>query len=435
MVTAFASYTWTYDKNGNRTSEGVGGFVAPNYVISSSSNKIVSQPDWGATLTYTYDNAGNVLGNGKWTFAYDGRGRIKQTTVNATSQVISYATNGIGQRVQKIGPTWFVETGVVHFAYDSMGRLLGEYDANGTMLREFVYLGDFVAAVMQPGAGGATRYSYIYPSQIGTPVYATDETGLVQTSWEDGAFGYTPTLLYSQSGSSSPTPLNLKLRFLGQYRDSETILHHNYFRDYDPSTGRYMQPDPVGLKGGINLYSYAASNPVGLYDRYGLEYEPADPGVMWPALFGTMVHNEFYRAARDRGMSANVTNLAPGRPDAFNPATGDVFELKPASYESGWKYKKAKKQVEKYCGVDKQGRSYQPGHPRNFLGDEPYIMLRVVNLAKTYDVRVWGDRDPSTGLLFYDYSEVPSAGNTNEVLDAAKGIVPNALPGSVIILP
>ena len=45
---------------------------------------------------------------------------------------------------------------------------------------------------------------------------------------------------------------------------------YNYFRYYDPSTGRYMTSDPIGLEGGLNLYSYVENNPLNLVDYYGL---------------------------------------------------------------------------------------------------------------------------------------------------------------------
>ena len=56
----------------------------------------------------------------------------------------------------------------------------------------------------------------------------------------------------------------------GQYYDAETGLHYNYFRDYDPKTGRYIEVDPIGLGGGMNLYGYTSQNSVNRKDLNGL---------------------------------------------------------------------------------------------------------------------------------------------------------------------
>jgi len=58
--------------------------------------------------------------------------------------------------------------------------------------------------------------------------------------------------------------------FPGQYYDQETGLHYNYFRYYDPSTGRYLTADPIGQLAGPNLYSYVGNNPLFWIDPYGL---------------------------------------------------------------------------------------------------------------------------------------------------------------------
>jgi RHS repeat-associated protein len=62
----------------------------------------------------------------------------------------------------------------------------------------------------------------------------------------------------------------LSLRFPGQYFDAETGLFYNYFRDHDPQTGRYVQSDPIGLRGGPNTYLYVLADPLGLRDPLGL---------------------------------------------------------------------------------------------------------------------------------------------------------------------
>ncbi|MCX2784614.1 RHS repeat-associated core domain-containing protein [Microbulbifer thermotolerans] len=62
----------------------------------------------------------------------------------------------------------------------------------------------------------------------------------------------------------------VNLRFPGQIQGGEAAYYYNYFRDYDPSLGRYIQSDPIGLQGGINTYGYAYQNPVMYTDPNGL---------------------------------------------------------------------------------------------------------------------------------------------------------------------
>ena len=78
------------------------------------------------------------------------------------------------------------------------------------------------------------------------------------------------------------------LRFPGQYFLIEDGLHYNWYRDYDPSIGRYTQPDPLGFIDGPSLYAYARSAPMTYVDPQGLQivipmprpgFTPVPPGV------------------------------------------------------------------------------------------------------------------------------------------------------------
>ena len=96
---------------------------------------------------------------------------------------------------------------------------------------------------------------------------ATDENQKVVWRWDSDAFG---------GGQPDNDPdgdgnlVTIDLRFPGQYYDAETGLHYNYFRYYDPSTGRYITSDPIGLAGGVNTYVYVGSNPLSIVDSSGL---------------------------------------------------------------------------------------------------------------------------------------------------------------------
>jgi len=71
-------------------------------------------------------------------------------------------------------------------------------------------------------------------------------------------------------GSTREQGERLSSRFPGQLEDRESGAYYNYFRDYEPGTGRYVESDPIGLGGGVSTYSYVRANPVVMIDPSGL---------------------------------------------------------------------------------------------------------------------------------------------------------------------
>jgi RHS repeat-associated protein len=88
-----------------------------------------------------------------------------------------------------------------------------------------------------------------------------------QTATGSNAFGAQPA---EEDPDGNGASVRFDLRFPGQQYDAATGLHYNYYRDYEPGTGRYVESDPVGLDGGINTYVYANSTPLSLVDPQGL---------------------------------------------------------------------------------------------------------------------------------------------------------------------
>ena len=110
---------------------------------------------------------------------------------------------------------------------------------------------------------------YVYPDHLGTPRVIIDTHNRVRWRWDNtDPFGAN---IASEDPDGDRLNLSYPLRFPGQYFDKETGLHYNYFRDYDPQTGRYIQSDPIGLAGGLNTYAYVDGNP-GRIDPLGLDW-------------------------------------------------------------------------------------------------------------------------------------------------------------------
>lgn len=253
------SQTWTYDANGNRLTEG--GTSASTFTNSSTSNRL-SSVSGAITKSYSYDNAGNTQSDGTSTFTYDQRGRMLTATKSSVTTTYSY--NALGQRVKKSN-----SGSTRYFVYDEAGHLLGEYTGSGVPIQEIVWLGDIpVASIRANESGSGVGVFYIHTDHLNTPRKITRPTdSAIVWRWDSDPFGNGAP---NEDADGNSLYVAFNLRFPGQYFDSETGLHYNYYRDYDPATGRYVESDPIGLDGGTNTYAYVSGNPVLATDPSGL---------------------------------------------------------------------------------------------------------------------------------------------------------------------
>jgi RHS repeat-associated protein len=154
----------------------------------------------------------------------------------------------------------------IHSVFDSEGRRIAEYnEATGALIREYVWNGWEPVAVIEGGV-----VSFVRADHIGRSVFATNSSGVKVWSATYHPFGGVHV-------STGTLPTN---RFPGQWFQSESGLHQNWMRDYDPTTGRYLQADPLGLVDGASVYGYVKGNPGRWIDPRGLFAQAAAGGAV-----------------------------------------------------------------------------------------------------------------------------------------------------------
>lgn len=260
-----------YDANGNRTQATFGANTYLN-TISPGSNRLISAAGPAPTKNNTFDKSGNLISDGTIAYNYGSNGRLRGVLVDGVAT--SYGYNGLGQRVAKNDSAGVL----IHYVYDQAGRILGEYDGQGSAIQETVYLDDLPIAVIEPGTAnvGTNQHAgpnvyYVFADHLSTPRVTTRSSdNQMVWRWDNSdPFGMDqPNVNPSNLGEFMYNP-----RFPGQVYDKETNNHYNMFRDYDPQTGRYVQSDPIGLGGGINTYAYANGAPTKYIDPFGLDAE------------------------------------------------------------------------------------------------------------------------------------------------------------------
>jgi RHS repeat-associated protein len=237
--------------------------------LSSTANQVTGTTTLaGATArTLTYSPGGLLTqdvhaGGVTYGYGYNAARRLTSVTQGGTTAG-SYAYDYAGRRV------WRQTTGSgaaqTAYVYDEDGHLLAEHNAStGAVTREYVWIDDMPVALADI-AGSTVTIGYIHTGQIDEPLKVTNQVQAVVWNGYVDAFG---------NGSTFSTPTlaaPLDMRLPGQSFQLETgSLSQNGWRDYDPSLGRYIEADPLGIDAGQNVYAYVDGDPLNDEDPWGL---------------------------------------------------------------------------------------------------------------------------------------------------------------------
>ncbi|HYD46949.1 MAG TPA: RHS repeat-associated core domain-containing protein, partial [Terriglobales bacterium] len=274
---AYGDITYDYDLVGNRTQRVIdtGTVMTETYTYGSTSHRLSSVTVGSAIRDFTYTAAGSVSADDRFstgfTFAYNHNGRMASVS-DVGGTVATYLYNAREHRVAKT-----VGSMTTHFVYDAAGHLIAESDgATGDVLKEYIWLGDTPVALIDH-TGSARETYFIHADHLGRPQKITDDSQIVVWAGQFEPFGQE----HSIAGS-----ITAQLMFPGQYYDPETRLSQNWHREYDATLGRYVQGDPIGVRGLVEdatfntrsddqvfqgwLYAYANATPQRLIDPSGL---------------------------------------------------------------------------------------------------------------------------------------------------------------------
>ncbi len=269
---------WTYDANNRLIQRGVG--INATFYQYDDAGNLTQKSEPGKITQYAYDTQNRLIevkdGNGNriarygydpldrriWKEVYlprptgEGRGEGFRT-------YYLYADEGlVAESNLNVLPPLPTEAGWGEGINAATPTIATQYgprpDAEFTTGILFVKTKD---------SNGQGRFAYFHHDHLDTPIQATDKNGTIVWAANYNIFGQA-AITTPAATADSPT-ITSSLRLPGQIEDAETGLHYNFRRYYDPSTGRYITQDPIGLAGGDNQYRYGEADPANVSDPTG----------------------------------------------------------------------------------------------------------------------------------------------------------------------
>ena len=201
----------------------------------------------------SYDPNGNLIEDGSASYRYDAQNRLVGFTQGAV--VVSYGYDAEGRRASR------TEGGTTRHSLYALGQEIAEYAGAALVARHVPGPGLDEPLATVTGAPGARERVWYHADAQGSVIARSDAFGAVPAGER---FSYTP---YGVAGSGSGTAV--AFRFVGRRLEPAVGLYDMRARVYAPALGRFLQPDPIGTDGGINLYAYVRNDPLNLVDPNG----------------------------------------------------------------------------------------------------------------------------------------------------------------------
>jgi len=286
-----------------------------------------------ATVSYTHDLNGNLLSDGALGYEYDDFDQlIAITKTNEWKSEFVY--DGLGRRITRKEFTFdttansYLTTSETRYVWLGM-RVLQERDGNNTVRVTYT-----AGLAREDAALSSTNYYFTDGNRNVSALI--DVSGHVSAQYRYDSFGN----LLSKSGPMAD--VNLR-RFSSEEFHARSGLYYYGFRYYQPNLQRWLNQDPIGIAGGLNLYGFVGNSPVGRVDIYGL-WVPSDLGHSWGqsvAEGGEILSSDGTGAGAVAWNTVvyAVTGLGESIPDMLNfgDATGTVLGDPNSTWKDGVK--------------------------------------------------------------------------------------------------
>jgi len=266
--------------------------LLPSQPAGTVNNRLTSTTIGSSTENYQYDGNPGLTGNitslshlsvMQWNYKDQLSATARQIVNSGTPETTFYVYDGSGQRIRRVterqAAAGATATRRSERIYLGCYEIYREYAGDGTTIsleRETLHIEEtskrfalIESLTIGESDGPAQLIRYQYTNKLGSVSIELDDTGSV-ISYEE----YTPFGSSSYQGLRSLTQNRKRYRYTAKERDEESGFYYHGARYYMPWIGRWINPDPGGLKDGPNVFSYVGNNPVMRSDPTGLQGQP-----------------------------------------------------------------------------------------------------------------------------------------------------------------